>query len=378
MECMKLSVSDIKNAIDVVNSDLAEVRDGNYAREQIQDKKIFLDNLINKAETELKTLQDVLKSTTPADRQSEVSNYIESIHCPMDALEKYVSDYQCLLDKLRDIQTEYVNILEKCKNFNKKLCFSNIRKLLSENANVKIGQIEKAAGVRVGYMSRLEKEDNLSEPAIEFVVTAARYFNVSLDLLISIDLSVLTESDRYVLNVLDKLKLDTINNKLKWDLETANALNDLEQIDINEKVISVLFVDDVTENDGEITRKFIFKSNTFGTYTVITDNCYGLRLKNGTYLWLMNVGSDIPFKDNKRVSAREIWICGNHESPQYLVSNADCAALSLAVNKLFDVVQSRIIRPRLTDDVINSLDAFMKDDFTDDPLFDFSNGDIPF
>ena len=279
---------------------------------------------------------------------------------------------------LREVMEDIGSVVGEHKHFNKKLCFSNIRSLLANNDNVKIGQIEKSAGLRAGYMSRLEKDDNQSEPAIEFVVTAAKSLNVSLDLLISVDLSAQTEADMYLLRLLDKLKLDTINNRLKWELEPVNVLNGFEPADIDERPPHNLFVDSVIDEEGTITRRFVFNSNAFGKHTIITDNCYNLRLKNGKYLYLMNVGDKSYLLNDKSAKAREIWICGHNDVPQYVVGNRESETLSLAVDKLFDVVQSRITRPRLTDDAIHSLDAFMNDDLTDDPLYGFSEGDIPF
>ena len=92
----------------------------------------------------------------------------------------------------------------------------------------------------------------------------------------------------------------------------------------------------------------------------------------------MNVGDKSYLLNDKSAKAREIWICGHNDVPQYVVGNRESEPLSLAVDKLFDVVQSRITRPRLTDDAIHSLDAFMNDDLTDDPLYGVYEGDIPF
>lgn len=52
--------------------------------------------------------------------------------------------------------TNITGALDEFKNFNKYTCFNNIRALLKVNPDVKIGMIEKEAGVRLGYMSRLE------------------------------------------------------------------------------------------------------------------------------------------------------------------------------------------------------------------------------
>ena len=73
-----------------------------------------------------------------------------------------------------------------CKNFNKFLLFSNIRELLKAS-DIKIGQIEKEAGLQNGYMSRLEKLDNSTDPSAEFLVTVSKLLKVSIDSLVSYD-----------------------------------------------------------------------------------------------------------------------------------------------------------------------------------------------
>ena len=72
---------------------------------------------------------------------------------------------------------------------------------------MKIGQIEKEAGIRLGYMSRLEKEGNTAEPSMEFIVTAAKLLKVCIDTLISVDLTGLTPTEQYIVSFFDKLKI---------------------------------------------------------------------------------------------------------------------------------------------------------------------------
>ena len=69
-------------------------------------------------------------------------------------------------------------------HYDKYQVFSNIRYHLNKNPNVKIGQIEKAAGIRLGYMARLIKEDNNTEPSVKFICKAAQMLGVSVDQLI--------------------------------------------------------------------------------------------------------------------------------------------------------------------------------------------------
>ena len=54
------------------------------------------------------------------------------------------------------------------KKFNKYECLNNIRILLKDK-NIKIGNLEKEAGCQPGYISRIEKLSNNTEPSASFM-----------------------------------------------------------------------------------------------------------------------------------------------------------------------------------------------------------------
>ena len=83
--------------------------------------------------------------------------------------------------ELKSIIDPLKEVVDSDKNFDKLKLFRNIRKLLS-STGIKLGQIEKEAGCQPGYMSRLEKAGNTTDPTVEFVVTAAKALEVSIDL----------------------------------------------------------------------------------------------------------------------------------------------------------------------------------------------------
>ena len=108
-------------------------------------------------------------------------------------------------------------IVENNKNFDKFKLFRNIRKLLG-STGIKIGQIERDAGCQPGYMSRLEKPGSTTDPSIEFVVTAAKELEVSLDLLVYSDFGRMTETELYILKFLNCLSRDTRADKVLWKI----------------------------------------------------------------------------------------------------------------------------------------------------------------
>lgn len=267
------------------------------------------------------------------------------------------------------------------RNFDKNRCFSNIRWLLKQKPEVKIGQIEKEAGIRLGYMSRLEKEGNTSEPSIEFVVTAAKLLNVSIDTLISINLSDLTANEKYLVKVFDKLKKDTLADKLEWNTEKASNLNYIET-DINGNVehplfeLRTFFEKTEIEYPNQVTR-VVFHSKSFEENTYINGDCYNLRLKNGTILYLMNICRNVSSKDEPEAYAIEAWTYVPNGACSPLLTSLDQSAIAPMVSALYEVVKNQMSHLRINKGAIPALDAFLKNDLEDDPV-DLHDDGIPF
>ncbi len=106
--------------------------------------------------------------------------------------------------------------LLKYKKFDKQRCLENIRALIKDRPDIKIGQIEKEAGVSAGYMSRLEKAEKGADPSIEFIVTAAEILGTSVDDLIFSRIGEMSSSEKMVLDFINKIKEDTIERSFNW------------------------------------------------------------------------------------------------------------------------------------------------------------------
>ena len=262
------------------------------------------------------------------------------------------------------------------RNFNKSLCFSNIRELLKDNPDVKIGQIESAAGIRLGYMSRLEKGDNAAEPSVEFIVTAAKLLNVSVDTLISVDLANLTPTEKYLVSFIEKLKSDTMQDKINWSLETpfdiermgvditGNSNHPLLSLETFYRQSECDYPDEVTEN--------VYVSKTFGPNTWIHGDCYNLRLKNGSTLYLMDIAKDVHRVNDKSAFVKEAVMYVPRGKTQVLATTHDEHPIGQLLEELYSIVEERMKHPQVNNDVMNAIDAFMKDDLEDDPE------DLPF
>lgn len=101
------------------------------------------------------------------------------------------------------------------KSYDKRQLFQNIRDL-ANSKNIKLGQIERDAGCQPGYMSRLEKTDNLTDPTVEFIVTAAKELDVPIDLLLFGKFAKLSSTEQYIMKFINQLTKDTINDEQFW------------------------------------------------------------------------------------------------------------------------------------------------------------------
>ena len=366
-----MKISEIEDK-DVIRGFIATASMGLCHKDEILEKYQLVEQKIDDCNSRLGELEDAAQRweriSESADSKeayalSEEYGTEEDILARYKTLEKERNQWASYLTQLEALIGEY-------KNFNKTLCFSNIRELLRQNSDVKIGQIEKEAGIRLGYMSRLEKEGNTAEPSMEFIVTAAKLLKVSIDTLITVDLTGLTPTEQYIVSFFDKLKADTLKDKLDWNRETAFNLNRMEA-DINGWVYHPLFAEETfyeeteCEYPQEVTR-IVFNSKTFGPRTYICGDCFNLRLKNGTTLYLMDVEKSVHRTGDMTAFAKEAWMFVPHKGCQLLVASQDDTPVAPLLEGLFSIVKERMEHPKVNNDVMYAIDSFMKDDIEDD------------
>lgn len=218
----------------------------------MQFKGMEIGDFIELAKTEPTSKEEVIEALEQAEMaldaiSSELADIEECINQMEirgeEQTDKVIESYGCDPEKVKDVESWRVahqkaafyvedlkQICASMNNFDKAKCFANIRALLKDS-DVKIGQIEKETGVRLGYMARLEKPDNTSEPTVEFVVTAAKLLGVTVDMLISGQIDGLNGNERFVLSFLDTLIQDTLNGDMVWEKESPKELENVPYCD---------------------------------------------------------------------------------------------------------------------------------------------------
>ena len=141
----------------------------------------------------------------------------------IDAVRNKVIECQKLVDELTSVRDDIDGYLSKGKVFDRNLCLMNIRTLLRKS-DVKIGQIETQADVRIGYLSRLERPGCTTEPSIQFVATAAKMLNVTVDELMYAQITDLSEDEQTVKDFLSDLLKDTIDRNIHWNKLSSDIL----------------------------------------------------------------------------------------------------------------------------------------------------------
>lgn len=207
-------------------------------------------------------------------------------------------------------------------HYDKYQVFSNIRYHLNKNPNVKIGQIEKAAGIRLGYMARLIKEDNNTEPSVKFICKAAQMLGVSVDQLIYSNIGL---DNEYISSFLNKMIASTINAKLLW--ESYNK----------DKNKFCAFPNTTLQS-------FFLESKTQKESVIVDEYCR-VKNKNNDYIYL--------FKIDDRII--EMWFFDKDGKGKYFLDNT-YKDYSYLVNELYKLAKQQICIDRT---LKNAIDNFM-------------------
>ena len=363
------------------------LKDLNESRKEIEEQSVELMKLdklkksIASLEDEQEKIQEeIIKRESLKDEAQGSPVKLKEIELDIARLEEINRHMEDELNLYRRQLKSLSYIIDSKKNFDKSVLFQNIRELL-KSSDVKLGQIEREAGCQPGYMSRLEKDGNTTDPSVEFVVAAAKLLNTSIDLLVKERVSSMTATESYLVSFLEKLIKDTKADKLNWNCETEDELNRME-LNNNYSVEHPLFEyyaytekpDDEKPYD---VRGIIFKSHTFGDHTVINDDCFWVQLPNQTRLYLMNVRRRIRSRKINVESAKEIWMFTPRKGPSFLCSDVYNSAIRMYIQDLYLLITESMKHPKLDKDLQSVIDAYMADEEIEE-FKDIDSSGLPF
>lgn len=261
--------------------------------------------------------------------------------------------------------------------FKSKLFFNNIAQLIKEN-NAKIGELESHANVSAGYISRASKDES-SKPGIDFVVSVAEFFEVSVDTLINVEFNSLTPTERYLIKFFEKLKKDTLDDRVHWIKYTPDTLNQAEP-DINGFVDHPLmnyetFYDEDEEGYPVEVSRTVMNSASYGLKNVISGDCFQLQMANSTSIHIMSLCKSMYRANDSDSHCVEIWSVTKGGELQFLASSVRTNNLRYLVKDLYQTVLEDSKHPRLNESLKYAIDSYMSNGIV---TGDIDYNDLPF
>lgn len=249
-------------------------------------------------------------------------------------------------------------------NFNKNICISNIY-YIAKQKGIKIGDIEEAAGVSTGYISRLNKEDNKAVPGIDFLVSVTDTLGVSLESILKCDYKMLTEDELRVVNFQNKLIQQTLAYKLAWkkqsNLEiTAMHYNDEDHDFYPEHPLMTKCFD--KKNDEETAR---FYSSFYPDYTSTIKRIYTTDLNNVTRLYILEIECTSR-QTNESFDVYEMYMCKYDKIPVCCARKDGLSSFISLFDSLFTAVENSSSHMQLTSATRDILDAYISGTYEDE------------
>lgn len=246
------------------------------------------------------------------------------------------------------------------KEFNKMLCLSNIYHL-AKSKNIKIGDLESAAGVSAGYISRLNKADTKTSPSIEMLAVAADMLGVSLDALLYHDYEALTPTEKYMVDFLEKLQAKTVSHDQIWRRETYSRLHRVYQ-DQHGNPDHPLF--DWQKNDSDsypsIAYNSLFRE---AEQVVVIDDAYILPFNGSDFLYLMKVGVPVEMDDrgNTMETEYELYLVDSRWNVSIVCHSTweEESPYNQPLADLYTAAADSSKHPILTSNVRSAIDNFM-------------------
>ena len=232
-----------------------------------------------------------------------------------------------------------------------KKVINNIYYLAKVN-KVKIGDLENAAEVSAGYLSKLLKEDVDTIPGTEILFNISNMLNVSLDNLLRIDYNSVDPTEKYLSDFLDKVIEKTLNGRIDWKYESPTLVSQsthqhpLYRYDYDDSCYQPSLVYD--------SKFWYYKEDCDATPV---DNFFSFKNNETTY-YIVQV--DISIKE-KTFRGYEFYAYTNNETKKICCSSERNDLIHSHLKNLYAVVKDYLSKPKIDEDIKNAIDSFLNE-----------------
>jgi transcriptional regulator with XRE-family HTH domain len=260
------------------------------------------------------------------------------------------------------------------KTIKNSVIMSNIYSL-AKDKGVKIGDLEKAANVSSGYLSRLNKDDNKSLPGVEVVYAIAQKLGVSVESILTADYAGMTGSERYILSFFEKMIRDTNDEAVIWGEDHTIDKIGKPDYDNEEPPLLKSVRAGLDEVSGYPVYEFEYSSG-FESKDIDDVVLQGISYQ----AWLPHTNARVYLMNVQVITINED---GDHEDEaleSYIYSNGKItplcstfntrAEIATTMRKLYKTIKEINTHVHLTQDMRSVLDNYMEDKDPSDNDFD--------
>lgn len=216
------------------------------------------------------------------------------------------------------------------RNFNSARTVDAIRNL-ADMKGIKLGDIERAAGVTPGYLSRTRKAGIL--PPMEVLAVIADQLGVSIDFLVFRSADIIADTACDIALLADKLLSDTYHARLVWTRYPARLLTGRSDAEFKE--LPVQLFNTTADDDSGITiwdREF---HSHFDKGATIAGDAFSAKLgKQNATIFLLAV------QDTDGVVQRELYLESRSELDPICTTSALSTEVADLVRQLYETVDS--------------------------------------
>ncbi len=249
-----------------------------------------------------------------------------------------------------------------------KTCVQNIYNI-AKKKNIKIGDIESYAGVSIGYLSRLNKEEKNSYPSIEVLNSASIYLSVSIDYLVNYDTSTFSIKESKLIDFFDRITVKTNNESINWYEETIQEMNELSYTYDGIKCHPLFYVGSNTNNNVNFDMNFenynIAKYNSLFLKNDIepSSSAFFFEFQKNKYFYLIKNNLILNNDNHNLVEEYECYFItrmSNHVDPICYGTKIFNNNIFKSLSNLYQLARDASNKIKLSTDVEKDIDNFMK------------------
>lgn len=187
--------------------------------------------------------------------------------------------------------------------------------------NEKVGDLERAIEVSIGYFARLSKNPK-TMPGAEVLMRVAMHYRVSIDCLLLHNIEAFTEQDDMFLKFIDKIKTQTTDGNISW--YRVNNMLSSQRLELNS-----MFPHRNTVYTNGVTYEYTLSNGSKTKIIPITGVDFSEERFGGFELMVMDVTSDkwLPVcttdlvNDMIKMELRNLYMMIVVKESQYSVDN---------------------------------------------------------